>query len=120
MTAKTDSETLDEALEIFHTAEKGSAEHKRAFAMMMYLGQKLYADTFRLIGDLFCEGKGPFRWVALSGDPQDIYETDRVIKELFPEDKALINWLDMAAERVEFQGLPSHFLPLRLSSKAKG
>lgn len=58
MTAKTDSETLDEALEIFDTAEKGSAEHKRAFAMMMYLGQKLYADTFRLIGDLFSEGKG--------------------------------------------------------------
>ena len=57
MTAKTDSETLDEALELFHTAEKGSAEHKRAFAMMMYLGQKLYADTFGLSAIFFGMGK---------------------------------------------------------------
>ena len=59
------------------------------------------------IRPLFCEGKGPFRWVALSGDPNDIYETDRVIAELFPEDKPLLNWLEMAKERVAFQGLPS-------------
>ena len=56
------------------------------------------------IRPLFCEGKGPFRWVALSGDPEDIYETDRVIAELFPEDEALLNWLKMAKERVAFQG----------------
>jgi urocanate hydratase len=59
------------------------------------------------IRPLFCEGKGPFRWVALSGDPEDIYETDRVIAELFPEDESLARWLKLARERVQFQGLPS-------------
>jgi len=58
------------------------------------------------IRPLFCEGKGPFRWAALSGDPQDIYETDRVILELFPEDHALHRWIKMAQEKIEFQGLP--------------
>lgn len=58
MTLPKDSQILDEAVELLHTAEKGSADHKRAFAMLMHLGQKLYADTFRLIGDLFREGKG--------------------------------------------------------------
>jgi len=55
---------------------------------------------------LFCSGKGPFRWAALSGDPEDIYTTDQAIKELFPEDAALHRWLDMARERIAFQGLP--------------
>jgi len=59
------------------------------------------------IRPLFCEGKGPFRWVALSGDPEDIYRTDEVIMELFPEDEHLHRWLNMAKERVPFQGLPS-------------
>ena len=59
------------------------------------------------IRPLFCEGKGPFRWVALSGDPEDIYTTDRVMKELFPENKSLHRWLDMANERIAFQGLPA-------------
>ncbi|MEL6345175.1 MAG: urocanate hydratase [Myxococcota bacterium] len=59
------------------------------------------------IRPLFCEGKGPFRWVALSGDPQDIYVTDQVIRDLFPEDTALARWLLLAAERVSFQGLPA-------------
>ena len=56
---------------------------------------------------LFCEGKGPFRWVALSGDPEDIAVTDRKILELFPEDERLRRWIELAAERVEFQGLPA-------------
>lgn len=56
---------------------------------------------------LFCEGKGPFRWVALSGDPRDIHETDRTILELFPEDERLRRWIEMARERVAFQGLPA-------------
>ena len=56
---------------------------------------------------LFCEGKGPFRWAALSGDPNDIYETDKVILDLFPEDKALHRWINMAQKRVDFQGLPA-------------
>ena len=56
---------------------------------------------------LFCEGKGPFRWVALSGDPEDIYATDRAILELFPQDEHLRRWLTMAQEQVHFQGLPA-------------
>lgn len=59
------------------------------------------------IRPLFCEGKGPFRWAALSGDPKDIYETDKVILELFPENKALARWIKMAQERIAFQGLPA-------------
>ena len=59
------------------------------------------------IRPLFCEGKGPFRWVALSGDPEDIYRTDEVILELFPEDEHLVRWIKMAQEQVPFQGLPS-------------
>ncbi len=56
---------------------------------------------------LFCQGKGPFRWVALSGDPEDIYRTDEVILELFPEDEHLQRWIKMAQERIPFQGLPA-------------
>jgi urocanate hydratase len=59
------------------------------------------------IRPLFFEGRGPFRWVALSGDPKDIYETDRVILELFPQDRALARWIEMAQKRVAFQGLPA-------------
>jgi hypothetical protein len=59
------------------------------------------------IRPLFCEGKGPFRWVALSGDPNDIYVTDQVMKDLFPENTSLHRWLDMAQERIAFQGLPA-------------
>lgn len=71
------------------------------------------------IRPLFCEGKGPFRWVALSGDPQDIYRTDKLVKELFPEDEALIRWIDMAQERIEFQGLPSRICWLGYGERAK-
>ncbi len=59
------------------------------------------------IRPLFCRGKGPFRWVALSGDPEDIYRTDQKVKELIPDDPHLHNWLDMAREHIQFQGLPS-------------
>jgi urocanate hydratase len=59
------------------------------------------------IRPLFCEGKGPFRWVALSGDPEDIYRTDEGIMEMFPEDAHLHRWLKMAKEQIPFQGLPS-------------
>ncbi len=59
------------------------------------------------IRPLFCEGMGPFRWVALSGDPEDIYKTDAKAKELFPEKKHLHRWLDMARQRIHFQGLPA-------------
>lgn len=56
---------------------------------------------------LFCEGSGPFRWVALSGDPEDIYKTDQLAKEMFAENEALVNWIDMAQKMVKWQGLPS-------------
>jgi urocanate hydratase len=56
---------------------------------------------------LFCEGRGPFRWVALSGDPEDIHRTDEAVKELFPDNDSLVRWIDLAREHVEFQGLPA-------------
>ena len=59
------------------------------------------------IRPLFCRGIGPFRWVALSGDPEDIYKTDKKVKELIPDDPHLHNWLDMAEQRIQFQGLPA-------------
>ena len=59
------------------------------------------------IRTLFCEGKGPFRWVALSGNPEDIYKTDAKVLELFPKDEALKRWITMAQEKVQFQGLPA-------------
>lgn len=71
------------------------------------------------IRPLFCEGKGPFRWVALSGDPQDIYETDKAVLELFPEDKALARWIAMARERVAWQGLPARICWLGYGQREK-
>jgi len=71
------------------------------------------------IRPLFCEGKGPFRWVALSGDPEDIYETDRIILDLFPEDEHLVRWIKMAQEQVKFQGLPSRICWLGYGERAK-
>jgi len=68
---------------------------------------------------LFCEGKGPFRWAALSGDPNDIYETDKVILDLFPEDEALHRWIKMAQKRVEFQGLPARICWLGYGERAR-
>ncbi len=71
------------------------------------------------IRPLFCEGKGPFRWAALSGDPQDIYETDKVILELFPDDEPLARWIKMAQERIAFQGLPSRICWLSQGAREK-
>jgi urocanate hydratase len=71
------------------------------------------------IRPLFCEGKGPFRWVALSGDPDDIYKTDAKLRELFPGDPQLLRWLDMARERIHFQGLPARICWLGLGARAK-
>src|SRR5580698_2008602 len=73
-----------------------------------------FADAFAFPGfvpayirPLFSEGKGPFRWAALSGDPEDIYKTDRAVLELFPENRSLAKWIRLAGERVHFQGLPA-------------
>jgi urocanate hydratase len=71
------------------------------------------------IRPLFCEGKGPFRWVALSGDPQDLYMTDVAILELFPEDEHLTRWIRLAQEKVEFQGLPARICWLGYGERAK-
>jgi urocanate hydratase len=82
-------------------------------------------DAFRFPGfvpayirPLFCEGKGPFRWVALSGDPEDIYRTDEAVRELFPQDEHLARWLTMARERIHFQGLPSRICWLGYGERA--
>jgi len=66
---------------------------------------------------LFCEGKGPFRWAALSGDPEDIYRTDEKVKELIPDDPQLHTWLDLARERIKFQGLPARICWLGLGQR---
>jgi urocanate hydratase len=71
------------------------------------------------IRPLFCRGIGPFRWVALSGDPEDIYRTDAKVKELLPENKLLHNWLDLARERIRFQGLPARICWIGLKDRAR-
>ena len=71
------------------------------------------------IRPLFCKGSGPFRFVALSGDPQDIYTCDEVLKELFPEDTSLLRWLDLAKERIAFQGLPARICWLPMGARQK-
>ncbi len=73
----------------------------------------------KYVRPLFCEGKGPFRWGALSGDPEDIAVTDRIIERLFPEDEALMRWIQMARERVAFQGLPARICWLGYGERAK-
>ena len=71
------------------------------------------------IRPMFCRGRGPFRWAALSGDPEDIYRTDAKVKELFPDDAHLHNWLDMARARIAFQGLPARICWLGLGERAR-
>jgi urocanate hydratase len=84
------------------------------------------ADAFAIPGfvpeyvrPLFCEGKGPFRWVVLSGDPEDLYRTDRLVLELFPNDAHLATWVRLARERVAFQGLPARICWLGLGERAR-
>jgi urocanate hydratase len=84
------------------------------------------ADAFRIPGfvpeyirPLFCRGKGPFRWVALSGDPRDIFRTDALALELFPDDRLLARWLGLARERVQFQGLPARICWLGQGERAR-
>ena len=85
-----------------------------------------FSDAFKFPGfipayirPLFCEGKGPFRWVALSGDPKDIYRTDQAVLELFPENEHLRRWINMAQKRVEFQGLPARICWLGYGERDK-
>jgi urocanate hydratase len=92
-------------------AELGGLPHERAYA---YPG---FVPAF--VRPLFCEGKGPFRWVALSGDPEDIAKTDRAVSELFPDDERLQRWIRMAGERVAFQGLPARICWLGYGERVK-
>lgn len=91
------SETFDYGNNIRHYAKEQGVEN--AFDFPGFVPAYLRP--------LFCEGKGPFRWAALSGDPEDIYKTDKLAQEMFSEDEALVNWIDMAQEMIEWQGLPS-------------
>jgi urocanate hydratase len=141
--------TLEQALELRKTnpkeyiakAKKSIAQHVRAMLEMKKRGAVVFeygnnirrqaydegvTDAFEILGyvpefirDLFCEGSGPFRWAALSGDPEDIYKTDEKILELFPEDKHLARWIKLARERVAFQGLPARICWLRYGERAK-
>jgi urocanate hydratase len=92
-------------------AEAGGLSHERAFA---YPG---FVPAF--VRPMFCEGKGPFRWAALSGDPEDIAKTDRAVAELFPENERLQRWLDMAEERVAYQGLPARICWLGYGERSR-
>jgi urocanate hydratase len=92
-------------------AEDGGVPHEVAFS---YPG---FVPAY--IRPLFCEGKGPFRWAALSGDPADIAVTDRALAEAFPHDEALLRWLRIAAERVQFQGLPARICWLGYGDRQK-
>ena len=114
---------------VTHAAKRSMAEHVRAMLEFHKLGvptvdygnnirqmalEEGVADAFDFPGfvpayirPLFCRGVGPFRWAALSGDPDDIYRTDEKVKELLPDNRHLHNWLDMARKRIKFQGLPA-------------
>jgi urocanate hydratase len=141
--------SLDEAAELrasdskeyVRRAESSMAEHVRAMlgfmdagAVVFDYGNNLRAGAERggcerafdfpgfvpaFIRPMFCEGKGPFRWAALSGDPADIAATDRAVAELFPEDERLARWLRMAEERVAFQGLPARICWLGYGERAR-
>ena len=71
------------------------------------------------IRPMFCEGRGPFRWVALSGDPEDIFRTDRLVAELFPENRELLRWIELARKRIHFQGLPARICWLAYGERAR-
>jgi len=101
------------------TFDYGNNLRERAFEKGLKNAYDFPGFVPAFIRPLFCEGKGPFRWVALSGDPEDIYVTDRVILELFPEDEGLKRWIKLAQEKIEFQGLPSRICWLGQGAREK-
>jgi urocanate hydratase len=131
----------DDPLEVERAAKASMAQHVAAMVAFARAGIPTVdygnnirqmasdagcADAFAFPGfvpayirPLFCRGIGPFRWVALSGDPDDIYKTDAKLKELFPDNAGLVNWLDMARERIAFQGLPARICWIGLGDRAK-
>jgi len=139
----------EEALELrkkdprkyIHLAEASIVEHVRAMLCYRMKGTVTFdygnnirgeafahgiAEAFDIPGfvpeyirPLFCDGKGPFRWVALSGDPEDIYRTDRAVMETFPENKPLCRWIEKAQKQVAFQGLPARICWLGYGERAR-
>ena len=122
------------ALESIGTHVQGMLEFQKRGAVVFDYGNNIRAQAQKAgvknafdvpgfvveyIRPLFCRGSGPFRWVALSGDPQDIYKTDRALKELFKEKRDLHNWLDKARKRVSFQGLPSRICWLEYGQRTQ-
>jgi urocanate hydratase len=132
---------LDDPAHVERAAKESMAHHVAAMVAFHRLGVPTfdygnnirqmasdagYRDAFAFPGfvpayirPLFCRGIGPFRWVALSGDPNDIYKTDAKLKALFPDNAGLLNWLDMARERIAFQGLPARICWIGLGDRAK-
>jgi urocanate hydratase len=130
-----------EPQEVIKAAKQSMVEHVRAMVQFHRMGVPTfdYGNNIRqfaketgldnafdfpgfvpaYIRPLFCRGVGPFRWVALSGDPEDIYRTDRRVKELIPDDPHLHNWLDMARTRIQFQGLPARICWVGLGRRAR-
>jgi urocanate hydratase len=144
--ARSAHEDLDELRRInpeeyIHRALEAIADHVRALLKLQQRGAVTFeygnnlraqaveagvADAFRICGfvpeyirPLFCEGRGPFRWAALSGDPEDIYRTDQAVLEAFPNDAALARWIKLAREKVHFQGLPARICWLAYGERAR-
>ena len=131
----------DDPAEYVRRAKESMAVHVRAMLELQQRGAVTFdygnnlraqaaeagvADAFRIPGfipeyirPLFCEGKGPFRWAALSGDPDDIYRTDEAVLETFPKDEGLARWIRLARERVQFQGLPARICWLGYGERAR-
>jgi urocanate hydratase len=119
-------ETMVEHVTLMNTLmDRGAVTFDYGNNLRGYATQGGHEDAFRFPGfvpayirPLFCVGKGPFRWVALSGDPEDIRRTDQLVLELFPDDAPLARWIRMAGEKVEFQGLPSRICWLGYGERA--
>jgi len=122
--AKASMRTHVEAMLAFHAAGIATVDYGNNIRQMAFDEGLKNAFDFpgfvpAYVRPLFCRGVGPFRWVALSGDPEDIYKTDAKVKELIPDDPHLHRWLDMARERISFQGLPARICWVGLGLRHK-
>ena len=122
--AKKSMRTHVEAMLAFHAAGIPTVDYGNNIRQMAFDEGCSNAFDFpgfvpAYVRPLFCRGVGPFRWVALSGDPEDIYKTDAKVKELIPDDAHLHNWLDMARDRISFQGLPARICWVGLGQRHK-
>ena len=120
--ARASIKTHVEAMLAFHAQDVPTVDYGNNIRQVAFDAGVANAFAFpgfvpAYIRPLFCEGKGPFRWVALSGDPEDIHRTDRKVKELFPDNASLHRWLDLASERIAFQGLPARICWLGLGER---